>query len=72
MRVMASLRDAIGRSKYESKHLSSNAIKVANVSNYVELATVNDALTFLDADGNHYGVFADCSLEDLIDILENI
>lgn len=68
MKVMRSLRDAIDRSTYISKHMNAKAIKV-NIFDYTELSIVNDRLTFLDARGYHYSVFAEASLEDLIDLL---
>lgn len=68
MKVMSSLRELISKSKYKSKHVNEKAIEV-NVFDYRELTVINDRLTFLDSNGQHYSVFADCSLEDLIDIL---
>ena len=67
-RVFAELRDRINKSKTESEHISDKAIKV-NVFDYTELVIVNDRLTFIDSDGYHYNVYAECALEDLIDIL---
>lgn len=71
MKVMQQLRTAIERSVYESKFVNEKAIKV-NISNYKELTIINDRLTFLDANGLHYSVYADCSLEDLIDLINTI
>jgi len=68
MEVCSSLRDAINNSSKESKFVNTKALKV-NVFDYVEIAIINDRLTFLDSNGLHYSVFADCSIEDLIDIL---
>lgn len=67
-RVLRELREKVEGSKYISKHLDERVIKV-NVFDYTELAIVNDRLTFLDSNGQHYSLFADCNLEDLIDIL---
>ncbi len=70
-RIFASLREEVSNSTQESKHMNTKAISV-NVFDYTELAIVNDRLTFLDSKGNHYSTFADCSLEDLIDILNKL
>lgn len=67
-RIMRELRDKVENSKQTSKHINEKSINV-NVFNYTELTIVNDRLTFLDSNGVHYSLFADCSLEDLIDIL---
>ena len=68
-RIMCELRDKVENSKYTSKHFNEKSIKV-NVFDYAELTIVDDRLTFLDSIGQHYSLFADCSLEDLIDILK--
>lgn len=67
-RTMRELRDKVENSEHISKHLNEKSIKV-NVFDYTELTIVNDRLTFLDSNGQHYSLFADCNLEDLIDIL---
>lgn len=67
-RTMRELRDKVENSEHISKHLNEKSIKV-NVFDYTELTIVNDRLTFLDSSGQHYSLFADCNLEDLIDIL---
>ena len=66
--VMCELRKRIEKSKINSEFVSEKCIKV-NVFDYVELAIINDRLTFLDSDGYHYNIYTECSLEDLIDIL---
>lgn len=67
-RIMRELRDKVENSKQTSKHIDEKSISV-NVFDYTELTIVNDRLTFLDSNGQHYSLFADCNLEDLIDIL---
>lgn len=67
-RIIRELRDKVENSKQTSKHINEKSINV-NVFDYTELTIVNDRLTFLDSKGQHYSLFADCSLEDLIDIL---
>lgn len=69
--VQFALRKAIEKSKIESKHVNEKCIKV-NVFDYKELVVINDELTFLDSDGLHYSVYADCTLDDLIDILNEL
>lgn len=69
--VQFALRKAIEKSKIESKHVNEKCIKV-NVFDYKELVVINDELTFLDSDGLHYSVYADCDLNDLIDILNTL
>lgn len=67
-RIMRELREKVENSKQTSKHIDKKSINV-NVFDYTELTIVNDRLTFLDSNGQHYSLFADCNLEDLIDIL---
>lgn len=67
-RIMRELREKVESSKQTSKHIDEKSINV-NVFDYTELTIVNDRLTFLDSNGQHYSLFADCNLEDLIDIL---
>ena len=69
--VHEALRDEIEKSKIESKHMDAKVIKV-NVFDYKELAVINGDLTFMDNDGYQYGLYTECSLEDLIDILTKI
>lgn len=68
MRVLSELRDKINKSRKESKHVQEKCIKV-NVSDYTELVILHDELTFLDNNGQCYSIWSDCTLEDLIDIL---
>jgi len=63
--VESELIDRIENSTYESEHYHEKAIRV-NVYDYTELAIIDDRLTFIDSDGHLY---ADCTLEDLIDII---
>lgn len=67
-KVIRQLRDKIEASNYTSKHINEKAIEV-DVFDYRELTVINDRLTFLDNDGLQYSLFADATLEDLIDIL---
>ncbi len=67
-RVIHELRNMVENSNYISKYLNEKALKV-NLFDYIELTIVNHSLTFIDKDGLHYSLWADASLEDLIDIL---
>lgn len=69
--LIARLTKAIKNSNYESKHVSQKAIKV-NVFDYQELTIINDRLTFIDNHGYQFSLFADCAIEDLIDIADNL
>jgi len=68
MEVKQDLRELIEKSKAKSKNVDTNCIKV-NVFDYTELALINNDLTFLDSDGLQYSLYSECSLEDLIDIV---
>jgi hypothetical protein len=69
--VLAHLKHEVNSSKYMSKHINDVSIQV-NVFDYTELAIINDELTFMDNNGNHYDLYSECSLEDLIDILNKL
>ena len=69
--VLANLRYRISISKEYSKHVQLKCIKV-NLFGYTELVNLNTELTFFDDKGMSYSLFnGDCSLEDLIDILND-
>ena len=68
-RVLFELRELVNNSNQQSNHVNEKCIEV-NVFGYTELVILNDSLTFLDDKGLHYSLFnGDCSLEDLIDIV---
>lgn len=66
--VHATLRKEIEESDIESQSVQTPCIRV-NVFDYVELAVIHDELMFLDSNGLQYGLYTECSLEDLIEIL---
>lgn len=69
MRILSNLRFKINESKKHSKHINEKCIKV-NIFGYTELVILNDELIFMDNNGLQYSLWnGDCSLEDLIDIL---
>lgn len=69
--TQTALKKEILKNKTISKHCYAPCIKV-NLFDYTELALIDDRLTFLDENGLHYYLYAECSLEDLIDILNKI
>ena len=69
--VHVALRTEIVVSGDVSEHLDVPILKV-NVFDYTELAVIHGELTFMDSDGLQYGLYTECSLEDLIDILTKI
>jgi hypothetical protein len=62
------LENLVKNSKVESKHVYGNCLPV-NVFDYTELIIVHGNLTFCDSRGLQYSLYADCQIEDLIDIL---
>lgn len=69
--VNSLLKLVITNSILKSKHVDSNCIKV-DVYNYTELVIIDTELVFLDNNGYHYCLYTQCSLEDLINILNKI
>jgi len=69
--VLKALRTEIENSKETSDHMDTPVLNV-NVFDYEELAIIHDELTFMDSDGHQYGLYTECDLEDLIDILRKI
>jgi len=67
--VEQALIQAVNNSSYVSKHNGFKAIKV-NVFDYTELTLIDTRLNFLDRNGHQYGLYTDCTIEDLIDILK--
>jgi len=70
-KVEEALRYEVTKSKMESAHVDTTALEV-NIYNYVELAIIDDTLTFIDNGGYHYNLYNECDLEDLIDILTKL
>lgn len=67
--VLRGLKDIVKKSNVRSEHFTGRCVKI-NVFDYTELAIVNGELTFLDDKGLYYSIWnGDCTLEDLIDIL---
>jgi len=69
--VVWSLQSEIENSDKESEHCNTKVIDT-KIHDYPELAVINDRLTFIDRDGQHYGIYAVSTLEDLINILTAI
>lgn len=72
VKVLGALREEIGKSKVKSKHVANTPVIPVNVFGYTELAIIDDHHTFIDANGLLHTLWADCSLEDLIDILSQL
>ena len=62
MSVLSHLRDAV---------LANGKPIPANIFDYKELGIVNDTLVFFDYKGYQYSLFAEASLEDLIELLNS-
>jgi hypothetical protein len=71
MRVLIELRNRIEKSEHNSNFVDGKAIRV-NVYDYEELVLVNDKLTFIDKNGYQFSLYADITLEDLVDILSKL
>ena len=71
IKIKNALEFEIKHSRHTLKNIEGNVLPV-NVYDYVGLMMINDKLTFIDKDGQHYEIYAECSLEDLMDILINI
>ena len=69
--VHEALRQEIENSETESEFVATKCLNV-NVFDYEELVILHDSLTFIDDAGLQYGLYTECSLEDLIDILRKI
>ena len=70
--IISALKAEIDESKLQSKHITNSKAISVNVFDYIELVIVNDKLTFLNSQGNHHSLYADCINNDLIDILYNL
>lgn len=70
--VLDLLMSLISNSNIVSKHIVGTPCIKVNVFDYTELILLDDKLTFLDNDGYQYSLYSECSLEDLIDIIESI
>ena len=69
--VFFALEAEILESQIQSKFYNLPVIEV-NIFDYVELAMIDNTLTFIDNDGQQYELYSECCLEDLIDILSKI
>lgn len=70
-KILLALKKEIINNNCKSAFSDSLCITV-NVFNYTELIIFNDDLIFLDDSGYQYNIFSECTLEDLIDILNKI
>lgn len=70
--IHENLRNEIENSTVVSKHISDLKVIKVDIFGYKELGIIFGNLIFLDGRGYHYSLYSDCTLEDLIDILNNI
>lgn len=71
--VICSLIKEIEKSKKQSKYINGvNCISVVGLYHYSELVFLNEKLIFIDINGLHYSLFSECTLNDLILILNNL
>ena len=71
-RITDRLRYLISNSNVVSKHIVGVPCIEVNVFDYTELVIWDNNLTFLSSDGLQYSLFADCEIEDLIDIINEV
>ena len=72
LQVKSALMDEINKSDIVSKHFVITKVINVNIFNYTELLIYQDELTFSDKYGYIYSLYAECTMEDLIDILIKI
>lgn len=70
--IHENLRNEIENSRVVSKHNTDLKVIKVDIFGYTELGIIFGDLTFLDEIGYHYSIDSDCTLLDLIDILNNI
>lgn len=63
------LKDVISKSNVMSKHLVGVPCIEVDIFDYKELVYFEGKLTFIDVNGYHYSLLADCEVNDLIEIL---
>ena len=71
-RITDRLSYLISNSNVVSKHIVGVPCIEVNVFDYTELVIWDNNLTFLSSDGLQYSLFADCEIEDLIDIINEV
>lgn len=67
--VETELRKRIAKSKHIEQMYGVNAIKV-RINNYHHLVVIDDRLVFLDSVGLQYSLYSECTLNDLIELLD--
>ena len=68
--VKSELFKRISNSNIVSKHIVGVPSIEVNVYDYTELVVWGGDLVFIDRGGYHYGLYSECSLEDLIELLK--
>jgi len=70
--VIDMLKYEISKSDKYSKHIQGEKILEVEVFNYEELCNYEDNLIFIDSRGYQYFLFDECTIHDLIDILNQL
>lgn len=65
--VIQCLSEKIAASRYTSKYVNYNAIKIS-VDDFVELAFIDEKLVLIDSDGLHYNISV-ISINRLIELI---
>jgi len=69
-KIQHTLKKMIENSGNESHFIAGeNALKV-NVFDYEELVFLDERLTFIDNNGSHFWLYAECTTDDLLDIID--
>jgi len=67
--IVELLKDTVQKSKTKSKFINGNCLDVSGF-NYSELVIIDNKLTFLNGQGNHFSLFTNgIVMDDLIEII---
>lgn len=70
--VIEALKNEINESNLFSKFVSDAKVIKVNIFGYIELCLLDEYLVFYDSSGYQYGLFAECDIYDLINILNDL
>ncbi|MFW6273010.1 MAG: hypothetical protein ACOC2U_04460 [bacterium] len=70
VKIQDTLKKMIENSGKVSRFIAGQKALKVNVFDYIELVFLNERLTFIDSNGNHFSVYAECTTEDLLDIIK--
>jgi hypothetical protein len=71
-KVNTKLIEMINQSKNKSKFLVDQQVLKIRIWGYIELAYVNNVVVLINESGCHTSIHHDNTLEEIIDIIENI